>query len=907
MLAAAGMGSLSPRRIGKPAASRSAGKCLGNNPWNPSSVVSVQRDGGELWIEIHDILVRNAAGETAGIRTALLDITARKRAVMALRQSEERYKKLFLEAPLGIALIDSLTGQVYEVNPMFARIAGRTMEEMAHIDWMSITHPDDVQEDLDNMALLNAGQISGFQMEKRYLHHDGAPAWINMTISPIYVEDKAHPRHLCMIEDITERKRAEEALRESEGKYRLLIENSHDIIYTLNPDGVFTFVSPSWTVLLGHPVTQVVGKPFEAFIHPDDIAQCWLFLQRAVETGRRHMDTEFRVLHADGSWRRYTTSADPFRDKAGAIVGFEGSASDITERKQAEERSARYLLDLESAHAAQEKNAAELARMVEELRLEKDRAEAATRAKSQFLSSMSHEIRTPMNGVIGMTGLLLDTPLTPEQQGYAETVRGSGEALLGIINDILDFSKIEAGKLDLEIIPFDLHNALEDVVELLAVKAHEKKLELLLWYAPDAPREFLGDPGRIRQVVLNLVSNAIKFTGSGHVLVKVENEAISSSVAKMQIAVHDTGIGIPAGHQGLLFQKFQQVDSSTTRKYGGTGLGLAISKQLVELMGGTMSLTSQVGEGSCFSFEITLPLNPSPLAGQPPAVQLDRMRTLVVDDHQISRFVIIQLCSRWGMRAEEAASGDEALRMVAAAHATGDPYRLICLDHMMPDMDGAETARRLRETGLSVEPAIILITSTDESIEVRRMGAAGCDACLVKPIRESVLLDSVQRVLGNREAGVSAPMWMRRPSPLSPTPRSTEVPHFAGRRVLLVEDNTVNQKVGAALLGKLECRVDVAANGREAIGMAAQLPYDLIFMDCQMPEMDGYEATGEIRRREGAARHTPIIAMTAGAMAEDRERCLQAGMDGYLSKPVNSTAIGEVLARWVGQTGESLP
>jgi CheY-like chemotaxis protein len=284
-------------------------------------------------------------------------------------------------------------------------------------------------------------------------------------------------------------------------------------------------------------------------------------------------------------------------------------------------------------------------------------------------------------------------------------------------------------------------------------------------------------------------------------------------------------------------------------------------------------------------------------------MRLDGVRVLVVDDQQICRFVITEMCSRWGMRAEEAASGEEALRMVSIARAGGDPYRLICLDHMMPGMDGAETARRLREADKGGEPGIILITSTDERGEVRRMAEAGSDACLVKPIREAALLDGVQRVLGNREAGVTPPMRTPRAPPAS---RSGEVPRFTGRRVLLVEDNIVNQKVGAAMLGKLGCQVDVAANGREALGMAAQLSYHLIFMDCQMPEMDGYEATGEIRRREGAARHTPIIALTAGAMPEDRERCIQAGMDDYMSKPVSSKAIGAVLARWVGATSGAL-
>jgi CheY-like chemotaxis protein len=275
------------------------------------------------------------------------------------------------------------------------------------------------------------------------------------------------------------------------------------------------------------------------------------------------------------------------------------------------------------------------------------------------------------------------------------------------------------------------------------------------------------------------------------------------------------------------------------------------------------------------------------------------VRVLVVDDHQISRFVITGLCSRWGMRAEEAASGEESLRLAAAARAAGDPYRLICLDHMMPGMDGAETARRLRETGQGGEPGIILITSTDERGEIRRIAAAGCDVCLVKPVREALLLDGVQRVLGSREAGVTPPMWTRRPPPLAPAQRPGEAPPFAGRRVLLVEDNLVNQKVGAALLGKLGCRVDVASNGREALDMAAQLPYDLIFMDCQMPEMDGYEATGEIRKKEGAGRHTPIVALTAAARVEDRERCTQAGMDGYVSKPVRTEQLREMLDKYL--------
>ncbi|MCX6637126.1 MAG: PAS domain S-box protein, partial [Acidobacteria bacterium] len=543
---------------------------------------------------------------------------------------------------------------------------------------------------------------------------------------------------------IAERKRIEDALRIKDWA----IESAINAIAISDLEGNLNYVNPAFLKLWGYSSpAEVLGKSAVGF---------WQTGEKAAEIiealcTRGGWIGELTAQGKDGDLFDVEIAASMAVDDTGQPVCMQASFADITERKRAEERINRYLGDLESAREAQERNSADLARMVEQLAVEKDRAEAATRAKSEFLSSMSHEIRTPMNGVIGMTGLLLDTPLTPEQQGYAEIVRSSGEALLGIINDILDLSKIEAGQLDLEVVPFDLHDALEDVVELLAVTAQEKNLELLFRYAPDAPREFLGDPGRIRQVVLNLVGNAIKFTERGHVLVEVGSTAISEGLASIRIAVRDTGIGIPAERQQMLFRKFQQLDSSTTRKYGGTGLGLAISKQLVELMGGTLSLASQVGEGSTFSIEMPLRANPLPRA----------------------------------------------------------------------------------------EP---------------------------------------------KEG-----KWKEPSAPAS----------FAGRRVLLVEDNIVNQKVGTALLGKLGCRVEVAANGREALSMTSQL-YDLIFMDCQMPEMDGYQATGEIRKREGVARHTPIIALTAGAMAEDRERCVQAGMDDYVSKPFRAGQLREMLDKYMG-------
>jgi signal transduction histidine kinase/DNA-binding response OmpR family regulator len=552
------------------------------------------------------------------------------------------------------------------------------------------------------------------------------------------------------------------------------------------------------------------------------------------------------------------------------------------------------------------------ARMVEaELRLAKDAAEDTSRLKSDFLATMSHEIRTPMNGVVGMIGLVLQRELTGEQRRHLETARSSAEALMVILNDILDFSKIEAGKIELESIPFALPALLEEVTELMASRAHDKGLELVLRVPADVPQRVLGDPGRLRQVLINLIGNAIKFTESGYVLIEATDVTGLEPETIVRFAVRDTGIGIAPERRQHLFQKFTQADSSTTRRFGGTGLGLAISRQLVTLMGGRLALSSTLDVGSTFAFSVPMPLDRSGPPRPVPPGELRNVRVLVVDDVDVNRTVLCEQAISWGMKADEAADASTALSMAREAAAAKVPYAIALVDHLMPGTDGEQFARLVRDDPALHGMDLVLLTSSILNGNSAHFTAAGFAACFVKPVRPAQLLNALAAIRGAAERGVKLPRLITRDTieELVVRPASDLVGSRSrtdavattgrGRRVLVAEDNVVNTLFVVTLLQRAGWDVTAEANGQAAVDRHFLRPFDVILMDCEMPELDGFGATERIREGEGVTRHTPIIAMTATAMQGDRERCLAAGMDDYVSKPiVDFNALLATLDRW---------
>jgi PAS domain S-box-containing protein len=683
--------------------------------------------------------------------------------------------------------------------------------------------------------------------------------------------------NVALVAEVAERQRAEHALRETQALTSAILETAPDAILAIERAGRLVEFNPAAEAIFGFRKADVIGRVMADLIVPPALRNPHIRgLARYLETGdgpvmgRR---IEITALRADGG--EFPIELTVVRVPGEGQPLFVGHVRDITERKAAE--------------AA--------------LLTAKEAAEAASRAKSEFLANMSHEIRTPMNGIIGMTELALDTELTARQREYLNLVRGSADSLLSVINDILDFSKIEAGKLGLDESPFHLRDAIGETLQTMALRAHAKGLELACRIAPDVPDALVGDVGRLRQVVVNLVGNAIKFTDHGEVIVTIVHEepAEGGGGPVLRFTVTDTGIGIPAGKLDAIFEPFEQADRSTTRRFGGTGLGLAISAKLVAMMGGRIRAESRPGVGSTFEFTIAPGVQPCGLPesgrGEVALPRLEGLPILIVDDNATNRLILAEVLSSWGAVPSAVAGAAEALQTLRTAAAAGRPFAAALIDGMMPDVDGLGLTRRIRGEPSIAEVPVLLLTSAGapEDTEVGR--ALRIAACLTKPVRQSDLFEALMKALTPRRALVV------RGGPES-THAATPAPSGPRLRVLLAEDHPVNQKVAVRMLEGLGHSAVVAPDGAQALRELASGGFDLVLMDVQMPEMDGFEAVRAIRAGEsGTDRHLPVLALTAHAMQGDRERCLDAGFDGYLAKPIRRADLEEALAA-LGRRGD---
>lgn len=889
-----------------------AASALALTPWRWEGRV-VTKSGAIKWLRGASRPERQANGDILwdGL---LMDVTAR-------RQAEEERDRLF-NLSLDMLCIAGFDGYFKDLNPAWERTLGLRREELLAKPFLEFVHPEDREATAAAAGKLSAGtEVVSF--ENRYFCKDGSYKWLAWDAAPFAEQQLIY----ALARDITQQKRAEGHLAAQYLTTRALVECA-----TLNEatPRILKAICETlawerglvWSIDATAGVLRCVGtwRRFAAdFSEFDTLSRELTFSPGIGLPGRvwgKGMPCCILDVQKDSNFPRgYAAAKEGLHAAVGfpivlarEILGVVEFFSDEIQQPDEELLKLMATIGSQIGHFIKRKRAEEeLQRYSRDLELAKSRAEAATRAKGEFLANMSHEIRTPMNGIIGMTELALDTVLTHEQRDYLTTVKDSAESLLRLMNDILDFSKIEVGKLELESIDFALRESLESTIKTLATRAHKKGLELACHIPPDIPDGVIGDPGRLCQIVVNLAGNAIKFTEQGEVVVRVETESCTEDEAVLHFSVTDTGIGIPPEKQQVIFEAFTQADSSTTRQFGGTGLGLSISSQLVALMGGRIWVESEVGKGSTFHFTARFGRQTKP-ATVPwiERVDVKGLRVLVVDDNATNRRILEEMLNNWGMQPIAVDSGRAALAEMERAADTAQPIALALVDALMPEMDGFELAYRIKHRPLLASATVMMLSSGQRADDVRRH-ELGIAACLTKPVKQSDLFDTILTVL----SGAAAATHDTTAPPHGSLPLNHRRLH-----ILVAEDNAVNQRLALKLLEKRGHTVVVAGNGKEALAAYTAQKFDLILIDVQMPEMDGFAATSVIREREtraasagdeqiATATHIPIVAMTAHAMKGDRERCLAAGMDSYISKPLRAQQLYEIIESLVAPDTEA--